>query len=63
MAGGIRSVHPSPRSRPAVRALRASVVFEKDPGAPVESATVTLHLADGTEQSERIRHGRGTPGR
>src|SRR3989440_5352125 len=31
--------------------------------APVESATVTLHLADGTEQSEHIRHGRGTPGR
>ena len=30
---------------------------------PVESATVTLHLADGTEQSEHIRHGRGTPGR
>jgi hypothetical protein len=24
---------------------------------------VTLHLADGTEQSQHIRHGRGTPGR
>ena len=48
---------------PAVRALCAKVVFEEDRGAPVESATVTLHLADGTEQSEHIRHGRGTPGR
>ena len=44
-------------------ALRARVVFEEDPDAPVESATVTLYLADGTEQSEHIRHGRGTPGR
>src|SRR5690349_24850065 len=48
---------------PAVRALRARVVFEEDRGAPVESATVTLHLTDGTEQSEHIRHGRGTSGR
>ena len=47
----------------AVRALRARVVFEEDPAMPVESATVTLHLADGTELSEHIRHGRGTPGR
>ena len=46
-----------------MRALRARVVFEEDPDAPVESATVTLSLADGTEQSEPIRHGRGTPGR
>jgi hypothetical protein len=36
------------------------IVFEED---PVESATVTLHLADGTEQTELFRHGRGTPGR
>ena len=48
---------------PAVRALRARIVFQEDPGTLVESATVTLHLADGTEQSEHIRHGRGTPGR
>jgi 2-methylcitrate dehydratase PrpD len=48
---------------PAVRALRARVVFEEDPAAPVESATVTLHLADGTKLSEYIRHGRGTPAR
>ena len=46
----------------AVRALRARVVFEEDPAMPVESATVTLHLADGTQLSEHIRHGRGTPG-
>jgi 2-methylcitrate dehydratase PrpD len=46
-----------------VGALRAKVVFEEDTAAPVESATVTVHLADGTEHSEHIRHGRGTPGR
>jgi hypothetical protein len=46
----------------AVRALRARVVFEEDPAAPVESATVTLHLVDGTELSQHVRHGRGTPG-
>jgi 2-methylcitrate dehydratase PrpD len=47
----------------SVRALRKRVVFEEDPAAPVESATVTVHIADGTEHSEHIRHGRGTPGR
>jgi 2-methylcitrate dehydratase PrpD len=47
----------------AVRALRARVVFEEDPAAPVESATVTVHLADGSQPSEHVRHGRGTPGR
>jgi hypothetical protein len=36
----------------AMRALRARVVFDEDPAAPVESATVTLHLAHGTEHSE-----------
>jgi 2-methylcitrate dehydratase PrpD len=46
-----------------VRALRTRVVFEEDPTAPVESATVTVHLADGTAHSRHIRHGRGTPGR
>jgi 2-methylcitrate dehydratase PrpD len=47
----------------AVRALRAKVAFEEDPMAPVESATVILHLAHGTVHREHIRHGRGTPGR
>jgi 2-methylcitrate dehydratase PrpD len=46
-----------------VRALRAKVVFEEDPAAPVESATMMLHLADGTAHSVHVRHGRGTPGR
>ena len=48
---------------PAVRALRARVVFEEDPAAPIESATVTVQLADGTEHREHIVHGRGTPDR
>jgi 2-methylcitrate dehydratase PrpD len=62
-AAGLAQYEDDCVADPAVRALRARVVFEEDRGAPVESATVTLHLADGTEQSEHIRHGRGTPGR
>jgi len=62
-AAGLAQYEDDCVADPTVRALRARVVFEEDRGAPVESATVTLHLADGTEQSEHIRHGRGTPGR
>jgi len=47
----------------AVRALRTRAVFEEDPTAPVEAATVTVHLADGTEHSQYVRRARGTPGR
>jgi 2-methylcitrate dehydratase PrpD len=44
---------------PAVRALRARVVFEEDPAAPIESATVTVQLADGapTGAHWRVAHG------
>jgi 2-methylcitrate dehydratase PrpD len=62
-AAGLAQYEDDCVADPAVRALRAKVFFEEDPGAPVESATVTLYVADGTEQSEHIRHGRGTPGR
>jgi 2-methylcitrate dehydratase PrpD len=62
-AAGLAQYEDDCVADPAVRALRARVVFEEDRDAPVESATVTLYLADGTEQSEHIRHGRGTPGR
>ncbi|MBO0738680.1 MAG: MmgE/PrpD family protein [Alphaproteobacteria bacterium] len=62
-AAGLAQYEDDCVADPAVRALRARVVFEEELGAPVESATVTLYLADGTEQSEHIRHGRGTPGR
>ena len=55
-AAGLAQYKDNCVADPAVRALRARVVFEEDPGGPVESATVTLHLADGTEQSEHIRH-------
>jgi 2-methylcitrate dehydratase PrpD len=47
----------------AISALRTRVVFEEDSTVPVESATVTVHLADGTEHSQYVRHARGTPGR
>jgi 2-methylcitrate dehydratase PrpD len=62
-AAGLAQFEDDCVADPAACALRAKVVFEEDSGAPVESATVTLHFADGTEQSEHIRHGRGTPGR
>src|SRR5205085_4626848 len=48
---------------PAVRALRARVAVEEDAGVPVESAIVTLRLADGSSFTEQVRDGRGTPGR
>jgi 2-methylcitrate dehydratase PrpD len=60
-AAGLAQYEDDCIADPAVRALRAKVVFDEDRGAPVESATVKLRLADGTEQSEHIRHGRGTP--
>ena len=62
-AAGLAQYEDACVADPAVRALRARVVFEEDPAMPVESATVTLHLADGTAHSEHVRHGRGTPGR
>jgi 2-methylcitrate dehydratase PrpD len=62
-AAGLAQYEDNCVADPSVRALRARVVFEEDPAMPVESATVTLHLADGTELSQHIRHGRGTPGR
>ena len=62
-AAGLAEYEDNCVADPSVRALRARVVFEEDPAMPVELATVTLHLADGTELSEHIRHGRSTPGR
>jgi 2-methylcitrate dehydratase PrpD len=62
-AAGLAQYEDGCVADPAVRALRARVVFEEDPAMPVEAATVVLHLADGTAHSEHVRHGRGTPGR
>ncbi len=62
-AAGLAQYEDECVANPAVRALRSRVVFEEDPAMPVESATVVLHLADGTMHSEHVRHGRGTPGR
>jgi 2-methylcitrate dehydratase PrpD len=62
-AAGLAQYEDDCVADPAVRALRAKIFFDEDPEAPVESATLTLHLADGTEQSKHIRDGRGTPGR
>jgi len=62
-AAGLAQYEDDCIADPALRALRARVVFEEDPAAPIESATVTVQLADGTEHSEHILQGRGTPGR
>ena len=62
-AAGLAQYEEDCVADPVVCALRARIVFEEDPAAPVELATVTLHLADGTEHSQHIRHRRGTPGR
>jgi 2-methylcitrate dehydratase PrpD len=62
-AAGLAQYEDACVADPAVRALRARVVFEEDPAMPVESATVVLHLAHGATHSEHVRHGRGTPGR
>lgn len=62
-AAGLAQYEGACVADPAVRGLRARVAFEEDPAMPVESATVTLRLADGTTQGEHVRHGRGTPGR
>jgi 2-methylcitrate dehydratase PrpD len=62
-AAGLAQYEDDCIADPAVRALRARVVFEEDQAAPIESATVAVQLADGTEHREHIVHGRGTPGR
>src|SRR5206468_2210302 len=48
---------------PAVQALRAKVRYAAGDGIPVEAASVTVRLADGTTFTEHVEHGRGTPGR
>jgi 2-methylcitrate dehydratase PrpD len=62
-AAGLAQYEDDCVADPAVRALRPRVVFEEDAAMPVESATVSLRLVHGTELSQHIRHGRGTPGR
>jgi 2-methylcitrate dehydratase PrpD len=62
-AAGLAQYEDACVADPAVRALRAKIVFEEDPATPVESATVTVRLSDGIEHREHVRHGRGTPGR
>lgn len=62
-AAGLAQYEDACIADPAISALSARVVFEEDPTAPVESAIVTVHLVDGTEHSQSVRHARGTPGR
>ena len=62
-AAGLPQYEDACVADPAVRALRAKVVFEENPEVAVEAAIVTVHFADGAGPSEHVRHGRGTPGR
>lgn len=62
-AAGLPQYEDACVADPAVRAVRAKVSFQEDPGVPVEAAIVTVHLDDGTRLTEHVRHGRGTPGR
>jgi 2-methylcitrate dehydratase PrpD len=62
-AAGLAQYEDACVADPAVRGLRAKVVFREDLAVPVEAAIVELHLADGTTVSEHVPHGRGTPGR
>lgn len=62
-AAGLKQYEDACVAAPAVRALRAKVAAEDDGGMPVESAVVTVRMADGAIYTEHVRHGRGTPGR
>jgi 2-methylcitrate dehydratase PrpD len=62
-AAGIAEFEDDAVADPNVRALRAKVRAEDDGAIPVEAAVVSIHLADGTSLSERVKAGRGTPGR
>ena len=61
-AAGLAQYEDDCVADPAVRALRAKVVFEEDAAVPVESATVRC-TSPTARTCEHIRHGRGTPGR
>jgi 2-methylcitrate dehydratase PrpD len=62
-AAGIAQFTDAAVADPAVLALRARVSAEDDASVPVEAAVVEIHLADGSSLSERVKDGRGTPGR
>ena len=62
-AAGLAQYTDAAVADPAVQALRDKVTAEDDSAIPVEGAVVTVGLDDGSSLSERVRHGRGTPGR
>lgn len=62
-AAGIAQFTDAAVADPAVQALRAKVTAEDDGSIPVEAAVVEVRLADGSPLSERVKDGRGTPGR
>ncbi|HWB48917.1 MAG TPA: MmgE/PrpD family protein [Stellaceae bacterium] len=62
-AAGIAQFEDDAVADPNVRALRARVSAADDGAIPVEAATVTIELADGTSLNEHVAAGRGTPGR
>jgi 2-methylcitrate dehydratase PrpD len=62
-AAGIAQFTDAAVADPAVQALRARVAAEDDAAIPVEAALVSVQLADGSNLSEHVADGRGTPGR
>jgi 2-methylcitrate dehydratase PrpD len=60
---GLREYQDNRVAAPAVRYLRAKVRFEQDDNLPIEAAVVKVRFADGSEVEQRVRDGRGTPGR
>lgn len=62
-AAGLAQYTDAAVAGPAVQALRAKVTAEDDVSIPIEGAYVEVRLADGSSISERVKDGRGTPGR
>jgi 2-methylcitrate dehydratase PrpD len=62
-AAGIAQFTDAAVTDPAVHALRSKVTAEDDAAIPVEAASVTVRLADGSSLDQYVKDGRGTPGR
>jgi len=61
-AAGIREYSDRCVAEPVLQAFADKVQFEDDPGTPVESAAVELHLEDGRKLSAAVPHALGSLG-
>jgi 2-methylcitrate dehydratase PrpD len=62
-AGGLMQFTDACVQDPAVRAMRAKVTADDDPGMTPDEAIVTVRLQDGSALREHVKVARGTPGR